>query len=60
MPYVNTYEVHMCHCKLPLVIVMLSIDSGEEQMAYTEDNVVVQWASAVNGTCPHHLINNLE
>ena len=50
----------MCHCKVPLVIVMLKIDSGEEQMAYTEDNVVVQGASAVNGTCSHHLIYDLE
>jgi hypothetical protein len=43
-----------------LMIVTKSADSGEEQMAYTEDNIVVKWASAVNGTCSHHLINDLE
>jgi len=42
------------------MIMTMSADSGEEQMAYTEDNVVVKRASAVNGTCPHHLINDLE
>ena len=43
-----------------LVVVAKSANSGEEQMTYTENNVVVQWASAVDGTCSHHLINDLE